>query len=312
MKNCFVTITANPSIDKMLCIDNFMVGEINRPQRSLSLAGGKGLNVSRVLNRLGVPLCACVLLGGYCGRWIEGNLKEEKIQTCVTWGDGETRTCFSIINLLSGETTSVYEQGFMVTPKVWYDFEDSVESRIDAASAVIISGSLPPGAPVDGYARLIRRARVRSVPVLLDTYGEALKIALPARPWVLKINAEEAGDITGRVIKTFTDAVCAAQVLHDQGIPVIVVTLGSLGSVAVSTDGIWAAAPPAIKTLSAVGSGDAFLAGLSFALLEGSELPQALRLGTAAGAANAASFGTGNIDVSLINTLSKQVNISKI
>jgi len=307
-----VTVTANPSIDKMFSLQQLNIGEINRPQRSLTLAGGKGLNVSRVLVRLDAPVCACILLGGHGGRWIEEQLKEEKIEARVTWGEGESRTCISMVDLASGVTTSIYEQGFLVAPDTWKDFETFIATSVERANAVTLSGSLPHSVPADGYARLIRLAAARSVPVLLDTSGEALKHALPEKPTVLKINDEEAGEVTGTKISTIAEAVQAARHFHEQGIAVVVLTMGNRGSVAVSAAGAWQAFAPAAKTQSAVGSGDSFLAGFALALLQGSDLLQALRLGTAAGAANAASFGAGNVDPTLVHLLVNKVKVQAI
>ncbi len=307
-----VTVTANASIDKVLYLDWLKVGEINRPRRLSVLAGGKGLNVTRALGRLGIPLCACILLGGYCGRWIEALLEEEGINFHAAWGDGESRTCTSIIDSFTGQTTSVYEQGFYVTPNTWRIFEKAVVEKMEGAQAVIISGSLPPGAPVDGYARLVHYAGQKNAPVYLDARGEALNAALLEKPEVLKINAEEASEITGYSIETLEDAAGAAQCLHEKGIGAVVITVGARGSVAVSVDGVWEALPPAVKTISAVGSGDAFLGGLVFALLKSADFSRAICLGTAAGAANAATFGAGNIDAGFVFSLAEQVQVRRI
>lgn len=291
-------VAANPSVDRLLEVEVLRPGEIHRPRRAAAVAGGKGLNVARAAAALGGQATALALLGGHAGRWIAEQLAAERVQARCAWRAGETRTCVSIVDQRDGRLTEFYEPGAPVTADEWRTFEALVAAELAPGVLVTLSGSLPPGAPADGWAQLARRAADIGARALLDGHGEPLLLALRERPAVVKVNAAEAQAATDLVVSGQRSALLAAQRLAWLGARAAIVTLGAAGAALVDAGGAWwVGAGPSGRY--PVGSGDAFLAGLAVALDRGEPLPAACRLGAAAAAANAAVPGPGRLDLAV-------------
>jgi 1-phosphofructokinase family hexose kinase len=296
-------VAANPSIDRFYEVDRLMPGAIHRPQAPVAVPGGKGLNAARAAARLGGRVTALGILAGRSGDWIEAAVAERGVDARWARSAGETRTCVSILDRSSGLVTEVYERGEPVDASAWSALEQHVAGELRRGDVVALglSGSLPAGAPPDGFARIAALARTAAggssaVAVLADTYGPALAAVLAERPAVVKINAEEAGDATGIVVGDAASAEAAAAGLRDRGAASVVVTLGSAGAVVVSATGSTRLIPPGLRGAYPVGSGDAFLGGLAVGIARGDGLPDAVRLGLAAGIANALVPGAGELD----------------
>lgn len=287
-----LTIVPKPAVDKTAVIPNFRLGEINRPQELIVLPGGKGLNVARSARTLGAEVFSCLLLAGHAGRWMMQALAEEGIPAVAAWAPGETRTALSVIDPLNGRLTEVYEDASPVTAEAWGAFEDLAVEHAARAGWICFSSGLPDGAPADGYARIAARSGFK--PVLLDMHGRGIQQSLAGRPLVVKINQDEAAETTGLPAGTPAEALEAARRLRQMGAQAAVITLGPLGAVGVGADGAafgWKA--PQVAAVSAVGSGDAFLAGIAVGLQRGLDLRASVRLGAAAGAANTLTPGAG-------------------
>ncbi len=155
-------VAANPSIDRLFTVDQLVLGEIHRPAEFVQLAGGKGLNVARAAVELGGDAEAVALLGGHAGRWIAEELAAEGIRLHVAWAAAETRSSLSVAGALEG-LTEFYEHGFPVEPDEWAGFTRLVAELAPRARWMTLSGSLPSGAPDDGYAGLAaaRAGRLR-------------------------------------------------------------------------------------------------------------------------------------------------------
>ena len=293
-----VFVAANCSIDRLYEVDHLTAGSIHRPAAVVPRPGGKGLNAARAAAALGARVTAVGIVGGRSGDWIVERLAEIGVEANMLRSAGETRTCVSILDRSTGALTELYERGVEIEPATWDALEVIVARELDRGDvgALGFSGSLPPGAPTDGYARLARLAVARSVPVLADTYGPALTDVLAERPAVVKVNAAEASDAAGMSVADARAAVVAARILRERGAVAVVVTLGTAGAVAVSTAGEARLEPPDVRGAYPVGSGDAFLAGLATALIGGAPLIGAARLGMAAGIANALLPGAGELD----------------
>src|SRR5512135_3678508 len=171
-----LTVNAKPAIDKTAIIPNFRLGEIHRPQELIVLPGGKGLNVARAARTLGAGVFTCLLLAGHAGQWMMEALAAEGIPAAAAFSPGETRTALSVIDPLNGRVTEGYENGPTVPLAAWGAFENLVVDHAAGCGWVCLSGSLPDGAPVDGYARMI--TRFSGAPVLLDVYGPGTPQAL--------------------------------------------------------------------------------------------------------------------------------------
>jgi tagatose 6-phosphate kinase len=293
-----VFVAANPSIDRLYEVDRLMVGGIHRPDRALAVAGGKGLNAARAALTLGASVAAVGIVGGRAGDWIVEQLAAIRLDARMARTATETRTCVSILDRSSGMLTEAYERGEHVEPASWTALETilALELARDDVAVVALSGSLPPGAPPDGHGRLARLAAARSVRILADTYGSSLAAVLDEHPEVVKVNAAEAAETTGLTVVDATSAAAAGRILMGRGAANAIVTLGANGAVVVSAADAIHLVPPDVRGVYAVGSGDAFLAGLAVGLTTGATLLDAARLGVAAGTANAELPGAGVLD----------------
>jgi 1-phosphofructokinase family hexose kinase len=294
-----ICVAANPSIDKLFEVERLVPGTIHRPLEFVQTAGGKGFNVARAARALGADVRTAGILMGQTGRWLERELQREEIGGAFVWTDGESRSSLSVASREADALTEFYEHGPPVVGRVWTELMEAVGAQLASGGWLTISGSLPPGAPDDGYRDLIERARDAGMRVALDTDGERLRLALPAGPDVVKVNAAEAGGVLGMTSATRDDAIEAAKKIRElaggtghTG----VVTRGAEGVVVAAPDGASYEGVLYARGRYPVGSGDAFLAGLVVALEQGSDWPSALKLALGTATANAEIPGAGTLD----------------
>jgi 1-phosphofructokinase family hexose kinase len=290
-------VAANPSIDRLFVVPRLTPGAIHRPAEFAQVPGGKGLNVARSAAALGGEVTAAALLGGHAGRWIAEQLEAEGVPLRAAWSDVETRSSLSVAGAIEG-LTEFYEHGHPVTPGEWEAFEELVRSLMPAAAWTTLSGSLPVGAPVGGYERLIGSGKVA-----LD----AVAPGIDAGPAVVKLNAAEAAHATG-----LDDARAAASELQRRSGGAAIVTRGEHGAVMVAPDGEVVEGRTAAAGAFPVGSGDAFLAGLIVALDRGSGWEDAFRAALGAGAANAELPGAGRLDRARAETLAAEADVRAV
>ena len=287
-----LAVAPNPSVDRLLEVDEFRNGKIHRPVAVTVVPGGKGFNVARSAAALGAPVTAVGLLGGHAGRWIEEALTAENITVKVARRAGETRTCTSILDRSDGSTTEFYEAGEPITATEWDGMVAEIVGSFedDDIGLVAVSGSLPPGAPEDGLAQIVEAARSAGLRVAIDGHGPALVKALGVRPWLVKVNLDEAsaaldaiGNERVKLARAGTSPGAAASVrgLLAAGAERAIVTSGEAGSVAALEDGSLIQVRPPVHGRYPVGSGDAFLAGLAIAVLHGDDLRTGVMRGTA-------------------------------
>ena len=156
-----MAVAPNPSVDRLVEVDLLRRGEIHRPVAVTVVPGGKGFNVGRVAATLGAAVTAAGLLGGHAGRWIEERLVAEGIVVSAARRVGETRTCTSILDRTDGSTTEFYESGEPISVAEWAGLIAAIEASLEKGDVglVTVSGSLPPGAPGDGLARILEVVR---------------------------------------------------------------------------------------------------------------------------------------------------------
>jgi 1-phosphofructokinase family hexose kinase len=296
-----VGVALNPAIDRVASVPRLVPGSIHRPAMLSTVPGGKAVNVVRAASRLGLPGSVVAGIGGHTGAWFREALASEGIGLHAVKVAGEMRTCLSVLDQSTGALTELYEDGARLDAGAWVGIEAALAEALTtrpAEAVVVLSGSVPPGAPDDAYARLARLAADRGARVVVDTGGTALGMALEARPWLVKVNATEAQSVTGSSARTLHRAAAAAGTLRGLGAVNAIVTRGVHGAVLATREGAWALAglPPAHRGPYAVGSGDSFLAGLLAGIARGEPAADALRLAGAAGAANARVPGQGDLD----------------
>lgn len=284
-----VCVNPNVSVDHTVVIDRFETGRVYRTERSRAVAGGKGLNLARGLLRLHQQPIALGMIGGHSGELAVSLALDEGIQARWVAIAGSTRICTAVVESATGAGTMINEAGPTVSESEWAAFEDAILETARPAAAVCFAGSLPLGVSHGATGRLIERLKAAGARVYVDTHSEALKSAMEARPYCIKVNGDEAAAILGRPVADIEEAATAAERIRAGGISEVVITLGRLGAVVASGSGTSTAVAPVVETKSGIGSGDAFFAGYVAAELQGLSPADALRHGVAAGAANACS-----------------------
>jgi 6-phosphofructokinase 2 len=281
-----LTVTLNPAVDQAITIDELVLGSVNRCGLSFLDVGGKGVNASRVIHRLGRNTIALGFVGGVTGAMIRSRLDEEHVAHAFDDVEEMTRVNVMVYETASGRRSRIYLPGARVDATRIADLQLRLR-EVPSGGVVVLGGSLPPGLAESTYHDLVRWLHARGVRSIVDTSGAALERVLAAKPALIKPNVEEAADLLGYAISSDDDALAAARLLRRRGAEIVVISQGPAGAVAVSADGAWKAVPPKVVTRSAVGSGDSMVAGLAVALAEGAGIEQGLRLGTAAGAGTA-------------------------
>jgi tagatose 6-phosphate kinase len=263
-----------------------------------------------VARALGHPAVVTGWVGGHAGQYIEDELRKEGIQAAFIHTSVESRECISVVDPLNGTLTEIYEKGRPVAPEELEAFYSLFEEWLPKVKMVALSGSLPPGVPVNFYGKLACMARAANVQIWLDASGEALRSGLEeGHPDLLKCNRAELSGLVGRPLETLDDVRGVIQGLAGKQCGSVVITLGGAGAIATDGERTWLAQAPLIEAVSAVGSGDAFLAGLACRLLENQPFEEALRLAIAAGSANALQIGAGRLSVVDMERLLEQVKV---
>jgi 1-phosphofructokinase family hexose kinase len=299
-------LAPTPSLDRFIEVDRVAPGLIHRPSSVTVVPGGKGLNLARSAAALGADVTVVGILSGNSGRWIAETLTTYGVHGDFVWSEGETRSCLSIYERERGVLTEFYEPAGLIGSDDWERFRLLVRGHSAHSSVVAASGSLPPGAPVDGYAQISSLLNDQGVRFLLDTHGKPLKEALRTQPWLVKVNRDEAIEIVGS-----GDGASLARALVEQGAGSAVVTLGAEGAAVSSREGDWLVDPVQMPGKYPVGSGDAFLAGMAVRVLAGGSLPDAARDGAAAAAANAVQPGPGILHRDDVERFHRETNVRR-
>jgi len=296
-----VTVTLNPALDVTYRLDRLRPGSTNRVHSVAERAGGKGVNVARVLAARGRAVRVVGPAGGASGELLRADLDRAGLPHLLTPIQGTTRRTVAVVAAEDDETTGLWEPGPEISAEEWRRFtERDFPAALAGATVAVLSGSLPPGLPVDAYAVLLSLAADQGVPTVLDADGEPLRTALAARPTLVKPNAEEAERATGAA-----DPHTAADRLRALGAGTAVVTAGTNGLFG-STDGLrWHTPVPRQVRGNPTGAGDAATAALALALADGLPWPQATADAAALSAAAVAAPLAGDYDASLYAELTK-------
>lgn len=313
-----LSITLNPCIDHALFVDALRPHDSNRVVRVERDAGGKGINLSRVVAELGGTSVATGFLGGGTGNYIRHVLDEQRAVHRFLQIRGETRVNFSVEDESDQPPTTFNERGPTVTSEELDAFRGLLPELIYAAKWIAVGGSMPPGVPKEFYAELIGFARSHGIRILVDADGEAMVHALAARPDLVKPNAEEASRLLGRDIDTLEQAVDAVLELRNRQAsdtvtdPIAIISRGDKGAVLASAGGVFSGRAPKVDVRSTIGSGDSLLGGFLWALQEGRSVEEAFRLGIACGAATATTSGSEIARLPVIEAILPGVRLERI
>jgi 1-phosphofructokinase family hexose kinase len=320
------TVTPNPVLDRTLTVPHIEFNTVTRATATRLDWGGKGFNVSRALQALGVKSTAMGFVGGAPGRQLEEGLNRTGITTDLIHIQGETRTNIVITEANGPETNKerpedrehryikVNEAGPAVTPDEATRLLERVRTKVHRGDVWALCGSLPPGLPPDFYAQLVTVIQQYGARAMLDSSGEALRMGcgrfrdqVPA-PYLVKPNIKEAESLSGHPIESERDAMKAITFFLDQGIKLVALSMGADGLLLASEETrIWAK-PPQVQALNPVGAGDALLAGLIWALRRGTSLEEMARWGVATGTAAAMREGVSVGTQTEVKALYQQVD----
>ncbi|MEU8510846.1 1-phosphofructokinase family hexose kinase [Kitasatospora sp. NPDC048722] len=299
-----LTVTPNAALDLTYRVDRLRPCASNRVRRVAERAGGKGVNVSRILHGLGRPTLVTGLAGGPSGTALRRDLAAAGLAERLLPIAADTRRTVAVVDAEAGDATTLLEPGPVVRPEEWNQLLAHVDGLLPDATAVVLSGSLPRGVPEDAYAGLIRLAHSHGVPAVLDTAGPALRAAIGAGPALVKPNADELTAATGLV-----DPVAAAGALRSAGAGAVVASLGADGLIALTPQGSWCAEPPARIAGNPTGAGDAAVAALTLGLVADTPWPDRLAEAVALSAAAVAAPLAGDFDPDVHHALRGRVGV---
>lgn len=288
-----LTVTLNAAVDKRYVVKRFASGEVNRVRKCVYTPGGKGLNVARVAAIAGEKVVAAGFVGGHAGRYIEEALQPLGIEHAFYHLEAESRSCINIWDEAAGTQTEFLEPGFTVSPEEFCGFRKQFQELAEQADIISISGSVPGGLEENVYQELVSIGREAGKKVILDTSGTLLEQGIKACPTMIKPNLDEIRMLTGKRCQQLEDIVDAAEKIHEQGVEIVVISLGSKGSLMVCADGVFEAQVPKIETVNTVGCGDSMIAGFASGLREGLAFDEMLRKASAISAAAALREETG-------------------
>ncbi len=311
-----LTITPNPTIDRVFFVRGFAWGAAIRAEKETVVPSGKGVGTSLVIHELGGHTIALGLSAGHTGALHAALLDEMGVPTGFVHAAGETRTAVVLVDADARHQSTISAPTLQADESHLAALLDMITLHAPLAWGVVMAGSLPPGLPADTYAQLLRRAHRHGLVTLLDTSGEALQRGIVGRPQVLKVNRRELTALGGQASSNGRDALAAlADALRPRlgewAAHAMVVTLGDKGALAVTTEGCYYAIPPAVPVVNTAGAGDALSGGLMLALRRGAGWPEALALGTAAAAAVVTSEGTAICTRARVESLRPWVRVER-
>ncbi|MCC0783864.1 1-phosphofructokinase [Clostridioides sp. ES-S-0108-01] len=304
-------ITFNPSIDRMYRVNNINIGEVQRVVRTNATAGGKGLNVAKVCKILKESPLAMGFLGGFNGKFIQNELKKLDIQNKFTDIKQETRNCLNIIedNKMS---TEFLEKGPRVEKSDLERFENDVDEVIKNTKILVASGSYCENMPTNYYKKLGNLCRENNIKFILDTSGDALKVALKSQPYLIKPNIDEIRSLLGINIESREEIILSGKKLLEMGAENVCISLGKDGMVYLSRDSVYDVKVPPVKCVNTVGSGDSTIAGFSVGILRGYKIENLLKFANACGISNALNMETGFVCLEEVEKYQNLVEVTKL
>ncbi len=279
------TVTLNPSIDYIVHVDELKLGELNRMKMDLKLPGGKGINVSRILEQLKSPTTALGFLGGFTGRFISECLEKEGIKNAFTLIAQDTRIN---IKLKSQEETEINGLGPMITDEEIQQLKNTLK-KVKTEDTVIFSGSTPPDFPQNFYTELIEIIKANGAEFVIDTTGPDLLRAIRHKPLLIKPNKEELAELFQTEFQEFKDMFPYGEKLRDQGAKYVLISMAGEGAFLFTKTGIYQADVLKGTVKNSVGAGDSMIAGFVSQYEKTKDALLAFSYGIACGSATAFS-----------------------
>ena len=304
------TVTLNPAVDKTCTAERLIPGQVNRMQSVKNIAGGKGINVTKVLLQFGCQVCAMGFFGGYTGTFIEESVKNLGAECLFTHVAGETR-CNTNILSEDGYVTEVLETGPVISEKELAVFVSEYKNVLEKSDYIVLSGSVPAGVPETIYKDLILLAKEAGKRVLLDSSGAYLKEGVSAVPFMVKPNVKELEVLTGRKLRSREEVIHAALTLAEKGIEHVMVSMGDKGLLYVCGQEIFFAKAPKVTAVNTVGCGDSAVASFVMSMLAGDEKEAVVKRAVAVSAANATTLESAVIPVETMEELYEKIEVER-
>ena len=288
------TVTFNPALDYVVSIENLLAGTVNRTKSEKIYYGGKGINVSIILNRLGIENIAYGFLAGFTGEAIEKGLCEQGVKTdFITLKNGLSRIN---VKIRSSCETEINGQG----PDIPQDAIDTLFNKLNtikSGDTLVLAGSIPQTLPSDIYETILNELSGKGIRFVVDATKDLLLNVLKYHPFLIKPNNFELGEIFGKHLKTKDEIIYCAKELQNKGAENVLVSMGGNGAILLSSDGqIYHIKAVSGKVKNTVGSGDSMVAGFIAGYIKTNDYKYALELGSAAGSATAFSDDLGTYD----------------
>ena len=307
-----VTITPNTAVDETIDLDRLVPGTVHRARSVRFNAGGKGVNVSSCLADWGVTTAMTGFVGKENAAIFENLCRDKRIEDRLTRVSGFSRTNIKLVH--QQETTDINLPSLEVQAA---DIE-ALEGEIDVIAPkgpgiAVLAGSLPASCPADFYVRLVKKLNTRGFKIILDTAGAPLNqvLAAPVLPFCVKPNLSELAEWAGADLKSLDDVAAAARSLRAKGIGLVAVSLGKDGALFLSEEGMLIAQGEAGAIVSTAGAGDAMVAGIVAALVEGGSLERIARLSTAFAIEKLAILGPNLPEKAKVETAAQRVLVSR-
>lgn len=300
------TCTLNPSIDYVASVENFKEGELNRTTSTHIYPGGKGINVSRVLKRLGIKSTALGYTGGFTGAFVKDFLTDEDILHDFIDVTEVTRIN---VKLKAQQETEINGQG----PSITSENQVSLFQKIDVMSEgdiLVLAGSIPPSISDDFYAQITEKCNQKGIKAVIDTSGEALRKTFKHKPFLIKPNHHELGDLFQATIEDKEDAIVYGKKLLKEGVQHVIVSMAGEGAILISKDTVLLANVPVGSVKNSVGAGDSVVAGFLSQIMLDREIKTAFQYGVASGSATA--FSEDLCTKEQVEILRKQIHIKEL
>ncbi|MEX6686856.1 1-phosphofructokinase family hexose kinase [Danxiaibacter flavus] len=310
MKHSIVTVTFNAAIDKSTTVAGIVPEKKLRCADPLYEAGGGGINVSRAIKKLGGKSAAIYLTGGRSGGLLTEILVDEGVHCIPVETQRETRENFIVFDSTTQLQYRFGMPGTLIEDDEWQECLQMVRTLPDV-DYIVASGSLPPGVPVDIFARIASIANNKGARCIVDTSGEALEAVIEEGVFLIKPNLHELAQLVGREELQIEDLKAVSQALVSKGCSeVLVVSMGAAGAMLVTADQMHKISAPPVRRKSTVGAGDSMIGGIVFKLDAGARVLEAVQYGVACGTAATMNAGTALCRLQDVEQLFRQIQTS--
>lgn len=306
------TITMNPALDRTIKVDGLIYGEVNRIGRSREDLGGKGINVGRILNGLGIPTMNTAFIGTENEQEVIEYIKKDAMAFDYVAVEGRTRTNIKLVEMMKNITTDMNEDGIVIGRDEYGKFMRKLDGFAKMSDYLIVAGSLAEGIPVGAYGNITRNYK-KSCKVIIDAEGDVLLEGLKGEPFLIKPNIQELEGVLEREVTSDEDVLKGArEIITTYNVTYVLVSMGANGSMLVSLEEAYRAGSIPIKVVSTVGAGDAMVAGFVYGLTRKKTLEECLAFGAACSGLTLSVEGYPVLDMDDVYDKSRQVEVFKI